>query len=314
MRRKPVVVGIAAVLMVAGGIAATRAGAAESSEWPGFSFFSDDDDAGAGAGAGAGSHDSDFRDSGSVDSGFDDSGSDDSDFRDSGDGSGVAGVDDRAPVVRDRFHPGNGHDSTGHVRSDSVTAGAAHAVHLKPAPHKAVAVVPAKPHQIRPAQIRPAQIRPAAAGGLEAAAKREVTASDVSSNPASPVQQQVLWLINQNRRAHGCGRVTLDRRLIRAANGHADDMARHRYFAHESPDGESAGDRVTGSGYDWRRYGENIAMGMDSPYAVVSGWMHSPEHRHNILDCRLDQMGIGIAVAGDRRRTIYWVQDFATPM
>jgi len=43
----------------------------------------------------------------------------------------------------------------------------------------------------------------------------------------------------------------------------------------------------------------------------VDGWMHSPEHRENIMDCQLRQMGIGLAFAGDR--TPYWVQDFATP-
>jgi uncharacterized protein YkwD len=43
----------------------------------------------------------------------------------------------------------------------------------------------------------------------------------------------------------------------------------------------------------------------------VDGWMHSPEHRENILDCRLHQMGIGLAFDADR--TPYWVQDFGTP-
>jgi uncharacterized protein YkwD len=89
-------------------------------------------------------------------------------------------------------------------------------------------------------------------------------------------------------------------------------MARRDYFAHESPNGDGPGDRVSEAGYNWRRYGENIAMGVDSAYDVVDGWMHSPEHRHNILDCRLDQMGIGLAIARDR--DVYWVQDFATPM
>jgi uncharacterized protein YkwD len=43
----------------------------------------------------------------------------------------------------------------------------------------------------------------------------------------------------------------------------------------------------------------------------VDGWMHSPVHRENIMDCRLRQMGIGLAFSGDREP--YWVQDFATP-
>ena len=149
------------------------------------------------------------------------------------------------------------------------------------------------------------------AGSVIAASRESVTGADVSSSPSAPVQQQVLTLVNLNRRRGGCGDLSLDRRLIDAANGHAADMARHDYFAHESRNGDGAGDRVSEAGYQWRRYGENIARGVDSAYAVVDGWMHSPEHRHNILDCRLDQMGVGLALAGDR--TAYWVQDFATP-
>ena len=143
-----------------------------------------------------------------------------------------------------------------------------------------------------------------------AAAQREVSPSSVSTSPAAPVQQQVLALVNVNRRRGGCDELSLDRRLILAAYGHAADMARRGYFAHESPNGAGAGDRVQDAGYRWSRYGENIARGQDSTYEVVDGWMHSPEHRENIMDCGLRQMGIGLAFSGDRQP--YWVQDFAT--
>ena len=132
----------------------------------------------------------------------------------------------------------------------------------------------------------------------------------MSGSVDAPVQRQVLVLVNENRRRGGCGNLTLDRRLIAAANRHAADMARRGYFAHESPSGDGAGDRVEDAGYRWSRYGENIARGQDSAYEVVDGWMHSPEHRENIMDCRLEQMGIGLAFDGDEP---YWVQDFATP-
>ncbi|MEV6849776.1 CAP domain-containing protein [Actinoplanes sp. NPDC051411] len=290
---------MAAVLLVAGGIAATRAGAEETPQWPDVPGFSLSDLPGfAGFGDNSDSGDSDVADA------------DTSDDADTGDdvgdsGTDVSGMDDaqttdRAPVVRDQSDAGDAGDSANHLR-----AGAAHAVRQKPAPQKAAA---------GPAQPRPALVRQDAGGSLIAAAKRNVTAADVSESPSAPTQQQILSLINGNRRAHGCRSVTLDRRLIEAANGHAADMARHDYFAHESRNGEGAGDRVTEAGYNWRHYGENIARGVDSAYEVVDGWMHSPEHRHNILDCSLDQMGVGVAIAGDRERTIYWVQDFATPM
>ncbi|MEV6633095.1 CAP domain-containing protein [Actinoplanes sp. NPDC051470] len=143
------------------------------------------------------------------------------------------------------------------------------------------------------------------------AARRDVTPGSVSGSPAAPVQQQVLNLVNENRRRGGCESLTLDRRLITAANRHASDMARRGYFAHESPSGDGAGERVEDAGYDWKRYGENIARGADSAYEVVDGWMNSPSHRENIMDCKLHQMGIGLAFDSDR--TPYWVQDFATP-
>ncbi|WP_179855206.1 CAP domain-containing protein [Paractinoplanes atraurantiacus] len=144
------------------------------------------------------------------------------------------------------------------------------------------------------------------------AARRNVTAADISGSPSAPVQQRVLVLVNQNRRKGGCRPLELDRRLIEAANRHAADMARRDYFEHDSPNGESAGDRVSRTGYDWKRYGENIARGADSAWEVVDGWMHSRVHRENILDCDLHEMGIGLAI--DREHTTYWVQDFATPM
>jgi uncharacterized protein YkwD len=158
-----------------------------------------------------------------------------------------------------------------------------------------------------------APARPAAqrAPGTTAGAQRDVSPASMSTSPSAPLQQQVLALVNENRRRGGCDDLSLDRRLILAAYGHAVEMARRGYFAHESLNGDGAGDRVSEAGYSWRRYGENIARGQDSAYEVVDGWMHSPEHRENIMDCQLEQMGIGLAFAPDR--TPYWVQDFATP-
>ena len=87
-------------------------------------------------------------------------------------------------------------------------------------------------------------------------------------------------------------------------------MARRGFFAHEAPNGDGSGDRMKEAGYDWSRYGENIARGQESVSEVVRGWMNSPAHRENIMDCKLHQMGIGLAFDGDEA---YWVQDFATP-
>ncbi|MFI5891658.1 CAP domain-containing protein [Actinoplanes sp. NPDC051513] len=284
MRRKRLaVVAIAAsALLLTGGIAATSAGAEETPDapvWPGFAmpnFF-----AWPGFGGGSGVDDDD------------DSWSDD----DAASGD-AADRDDQAA-------DDSGDDDISHT-DERPAAGVRAAP--RPARPKPAAVLQ-KPAPVR----RPAHVEaPRATGGsLITAAKEDVTAADISDSPNAPMQQQILALINQNRERGGCGDLSLDRRLIDAANEHAADMARRRYFAHQSPNGDGAGDRVRGNGYRWKRYGENIARGVDSPYEVVDGWMHSPAHRENILDCSLHQMGIGLAIARDD--TAYWVQDFATP-
>jgi uncharacterized protein YkwD len=125
------------------------------------------------------------------------------------------------------------------------------------------------------------------------------------------VQQRALELVNEKRRRGGCGNLTLDRRLIVAANRHAAEMGRRDHFAHQDSRGGRAGDRVRAAGYRWSQYSENIAYGQRSVAEVVHDWMQSPPHRHNIMDCDLREVGVGRAFAADR--TPYWVQNFATP-
>jgi len=229
--------------------------------------------------------------------------------------SDLFGWGDDDPAAGDEVTSSDGTDDQPGADADPLEpagpADPAPASRPKPAPVRQRPAIVQRPHQ------DPGFAAQAPAAGLPmtnlmSASREDVTAADISDSPNAPVQQQVLALINQNRRRYGCDGLSLDRRLIDAANEHAADMARRDYFAHESPNGDGPGDRVSEAGYDWRRYGENIARGVDSAYEVVDGWMHSPEHRHNILDCRLDQMGIGLAI--DRHHDVYWVQDFATPM
>jgi len=323
MRKPLVVVGVAAVLLGAGTIVATRAGAQESppfpdvpglslSDLPGLSPFGGGSDAGGpdAAGGSGGTDGSPAGDGWALGSDLVGGAA-----ADQGDGSGGGNRDGSAPVDADGSSADGGDSSAdggdGSVAGDDDHGGGSGRPGATDRPGPAARPVRQRPAFAQSGVVRQPGFAQQTGSGLLAASRRDVTAADISASPSAPVQQQVLALVNVNRREHGCGDLSLDRRLIEAANGHAADMARHDYFAHESRDGDGPGDRVTGAGYRWRRYGENIARGVDSPYAVVDGWMHSPEHRHNILDCQLDQMGIGLAIAGDR--TTYWVQDFGTP-
>ena len=137
------------------------------------------------------------------------------------------------------------------------------------------------------------------------------------SEASSDFEAEVMRLTNEHRQAHGCAPLQQDDRLMRAAQRHADDMARNDFTSHTGSDGSSGGDRLTREGYRWSRWGENIAWGYTSPEAVVQAWMDSAGHRANILNCNFQHIGVGYTYLdpdpGAVRYKHYWVQDFGTP-
>jgi uncharacterized protein YkwD len=142
----------------------------------------------------------------------------------------------------------------------------------------------------------------------------------VAEESARTVQQRVLDLVNDARaNGHRCGgrhlppvaALAVSDPLGRAAQRHAQDMARRGYFDHRAPEGSTPGDRVRRAGYLPRLVGENIAFGPESAEEVVRGWLESTGHCENIMDARFTQIGIGLA-EGSRRGHIYWVQNFGS--
>jgi len=67
---------------------------------------------------------------------------------------------------------------------------------------------------------------------------------------------------------------------------------------------------MTRAGHDGAHFStvaENIAVA-PNPQSVESEWMHSPPHRHNILDPRLTTVGIGLVRQGN---SLWAVEDFS---
>jgi uncharacterized protein YkwD len=120
---------------------------------------------------------------------------------------------------------------------------------------------------------------------------------------------RVVELVNGERAKAGCGAVHSDSRLAAAAQGHSADMASRDYFDHTTPDGVDPWERAKAAGYDTPT-GENIAMGQRTAEDVVDGWMKSPGHRANILNC--DSRAIGMGLARNNGGTIYWTQMFGS--
>jgi uncharacterized protein YkwD len=122
-------------------------------------------------------------------------------------------------------------------------------------------------------------------------------------------ENQVVALTNAQRKAHGCGALHVDNRLVQAARAHSTDMVRQGFFSHTGSNGSSFVAREIGAGYPRRGpSAENIAWGYRTPNDVVTGWMNSPGHRANILNCGSIAVGVGLAYTGGG--SAYWTQDF----
>jgi uncharacterized protein YkwD len=121
---------------------------------------------------------------------------------------------------------------------------------------------------------------------------------------ASSQQQQVVDLVNVERGKAGCRPLTVDQRLVTAAQLHSEDMSANNYFSHTSLDGRTFDQRIKAAGYP-NPAAENIAKGQRSAEQVMSSWMNSSGHRANILNCGLTTIGVGLDTDG-----WYWTQDF----
>ncbi len=105
----------------------------------------------------------------------------------------------------------------------------------------------------------------------------------------------IISLTNATREALHLPLLTANGLLNQAAQIKAADMLQKQYFAHRSPNGQTALDLIKGQGYQALYAGENLAVHFLTAEEVNSGWMLSPSHRANIVNPRYDEIGVGIA-------------------
>ena len=117
------------------------------------------------------------------------------------------------------------------------------------------------------------------------------TVHDVQ-DPREFYAQNVMELVNQQRAANGCPPLAVNQAMTTAAYEHSQDMAVNGYFAHDTPSGVTPWTRMKDLGYT-EPAAENIAEGYRTPQEVVNGWMNSPGHRQNILNCSYKAAGVG---------------------
>lgn len=111
-------------------------------------------------------------------------------------------------------------------------------------------------------------------------------------------------ILNNVRLDVGAGSVRYDARLDGAAQAHADDMINRNYFAHVSPEGENAHDRILAQGYNPKAWGENLASGQRTEQEALEGWQNSPSHNKMMTSTNLEDFGLGHTANGSDTR---WV-------
>jgi uncharacterized protein YkwD len=177
----------------------------------------------------------------------------------------------------------------------------------------------------------PLETTTTAAAPAETAAPTTTTAPTASTAPQLDprltcnlpnFQQEVIDRINQARAAgRTCGTTSYapapalswNGYLFNSSAGHSTDMAANNYFSHTSQDGREPGQRITGAGYAWSAYGENIAAGQATVQAVVDGWLNSPGHCANIMNSSYTEVGTACVASTTSQYPTYWTMDLARP-
>ncbi len=142
-------------------------------------------------------------------------------------------------------------------------------------------------------------------GNQQGGGNQQSGGSQQSGSTASYVTR-VVELVNEQRAAAGLSPVREDPALSAAAVIRAKETMSS--FSHTRPNGSSFSTVLDQRGISYRRAGENIAYGYDTPEKVMDAWMNSTGHRANILDPDFTAIGIGYYQGSNGVK--YWTQLF----
>lgn len=122
---------------------------------------------------------------------------------------------------------------------------------------------------------------------------------------ASEEAAEVVRLLNEERESRGLAPLTMDPKLVDAAEVRVNEVAVH--FSHDRPDGRDNFTVLDELGINYMCAAENIAGGQRSASAVINSWMNSSGHRANMLSPDYGKIGVG-HICSDGMD--YWVQVF----
>ena len=135
----------------------------------------------------------------------------------------------------------------------------------------------------------------------------------MAAMPSSPpprigsvAEQYLFSAANAERAQRGLPPLRWDETLHRAALQHAGEMASRESISHQYPGELDLAERGRAAGARFTVIAENVAEALSAP-EIHDAWMQSPDHRANLLDPRVDSVGISVM---RRDGQLYAVEDF----
>lgn len=124
----------------------------------------------------------------------------------------------------------------------------------------------------------------------------------------------LIEMTNNQRERIGLAPLKENKELDKAALYKAQDMIEKGYFSHTSPDGTSPWHWFSQTEYDYRKAGENLAIGFVDTEEVFKAWYASPSHKANIVNPDYKDIGMAIIKGNfNGNETTMVVQLFGTP-
>jgi hypothetical protein len=134
------------------------------------------------------------------------------------------------------------------------------------------------------------------AGALAAVVAIGLPLLAATTAEASGPAGEFVSLTNSARSSHGVSRLAVSSDLSAIAHRQAQRMADKGELFHNP--------KLASEVQNWQKIGENVGYGPDA-LAIHNAFMHSPDHRANILDSAFRQIGVGVVV----KNGVVWVSE-----